>query len=264
MIERKIITEKLQEYMVHEFIAETMKRVGHSKTEVVKTPVGEKIILHASRPGLIVGAKGANIKKLTKVLKTKFKFENPQLDVAEIEKPEVDPQLVAENIAYQLEKFGPQRFKGIGYQAMEHAVKGGALGIEILLSGKLPSARAKTWRFYLGYLKKCGDVAMSKIKVAYVQAALKSGIIGIQVRIMPSDIVLPDTVRLYREMSQTDGKVTKPLPVSIMDEVAKEAKELPVPQEVVPAPTNISQGKKSAPRKRAPKAKPSGAPSGEQ
>jgi len=202
MIERKIVDEKLQEYMVQQFIGETLSRVGYSHTQVQKTPVGEKILIHASRPGLIVGSKGANIKKLTKVLKTKFKFDNPIIEIQEVSDQDVNAQLVAENIASQLEKFGPQRFKAIGYQAMERAIKGGALGIEILISGKLPSARAKTWRFYLGYLKKCGDIAVEGVKRSYTQAKLKAGVIGVQVKILPKDVVLPDRIHLYSQMQE--------------------------------------------------------------
>ncbi len=207
MIERKIVDEKLQEYMVQQFIGETLSRVGYSHTQVQKTPVGEKILIHASRPGLIVGSKGANIKKLTKVLKTKFKFDNPIIEIAEVSDIDTNPQLVAENIASQLEKFGPQRFKAIGYQAMERAIKGGALGIEILISGKLPSARAKTWRFYLGYLKKCGDIAVEGVKRSYTQAKLKAGVIGVQVKILPKDVVLPDRIHLYSQMQDVSKAV---------------------------------------------------------
>ena len=208
MIERKIIEEKLQEYQVERFIGETLSRVGYSHTKVQKTPVGEKILIHASRPGLIVGSKGANIKKLTKVLKTKFKFDNPIIEIAEVSDANVNAKLVAESIASQLEKFGPQRFKAIGYSAMENALKGGALGIEILISGKLPSSRAKTWRFYLGYLKKCGDLAVEGVLRSHTQAKLKAGVIGVQVKILPGNVILPDRIELFSQMKEVEAKKT--------------------------------------------------------
>lgn len=226
MIERKIVDENLQQYLVQQFVTETLNRVGHSHTLIQKTPLGEKIIIHATRPGLIVGAKGANIKKLTKVLKTKFKLENPQIEIIEIKDGAVNANLVAENIAAQLEKFGSARFKAIGYAAMEAAIKHGALGIEIIISGKIPSSRAKAWRFYLGYLKKCGDLAVSAVKTSYAQALLKSGIVGIQVRIMPGDVKLPDRIQLVSELQSQvqdmDSKVVEPV-----DEATKaQAQEL--------------------------------------
>lgn len=193
MIERKFVAEKLKEFQIQEFMSEQLKRVGMSHTRVQKTPLGEKIIVYASKPGLVVGRSGENIKKMTKLLKKQFDLENPQIEIAEVENPALDAHIVAETIASSLERFGISKFKGIGHKALEDAMRAGALGIEVLVSGKVPSSRAKSWRFYQGYLKKCGDVAL-QIRTAYAVALLKSGIIGIQVRIMPPDIRLADRI----------------------------------------------------------------------
>ena len=91
---------------------------------------------------------------------------------------------------------------------MENVINAGALGIEIIISGKIPGARAKSWRFYTGYLKKCGDVALSVHK-AKKSALLKSGIIGVKVAIMPPDIVLPDKITLLEEPEQIVAPVEK-------------------------------------------------------
>jgi small subunit ribosomal protein S3 len=198
MIERKIVAEKLKEFQIQEFITNSMKNVGHSHTKVQRTPLGEKIIVFASRPGLVVGRKGENIKKLTVTIKKKFNMENPQIEISEVENIFLDAQIVAEMIASTLERFGPQRFKGTGHKMMGEVMNAGALGVEILISGKIPGARAKRWRFYKGYLKKCGDI-VHDIKAACTSAQLKSGSIGIQVKIMPPDIQLPDKVRLISE-----------------------------------------------------------------
>ncbi|MFW5746131.1 MAG: 30S ribosomal protein S3 [Nanoarchaeota archaeon] len=206
MIERKIVSDNLTEQMIGEYIASTLDRVGYSHTELHKTPMGEKIIIHSSRPGLIVGSKGSNIKKLTKLIKVKFKLENPQIEVEEITQPDLDPMLVAESIASRLERFGPSGFKGAGYRSMENAIRAGALGIEILISGKIPSSRSRVWRFYQGYLKKCGDVALSGVKTAYTAAQIKSGSVGIQVRIMPPDMELPDKVTLSKELIKEESQ----------------------------------------------------------
>lgn len=196
MIERKFVKENKKEYLVEEFIRENLQGVGHSMTKVKKTPLGEKIIIYSSRPGLVVGRGGSNIKKLTKQLKTKFQFENPQIEISEVDNLNLDPQIVAERIANSLERFGSQKFKGIMHKTMTDVMRAGARGVEICLSGKIPSSRAKSWKVYQGYLKRCGDVAITGVKTAKMQASLKSGIIGIKVKIMPSDLVLPDTVTL--------------------------------------------------------------------
>ena len=199
MIERKFVAEKVKEFQIQEFISESLKNVGHSRTKLVRTPLGEKIIIFASRPGLIVGRKGENIKKLTLALKKKFHLENPQIEISEVENPSLDAQIVAERIASTLERFGIQRFKGASHKMMEEVMNSGALGIEIILSGKVPSARAKSWRFYSGYLKKCGDIAISGVRHAYATARLKPGIVGIKVKIMPPDIKLPDRIAALKE-----------------------------------------------------------------
>src|SRR3989344_2069568 len=164
MIERKFVASNIKEFQVTEYISETLKNVGHSHTKIQKTPLGEKIIIMASRPGLIVGRKGENIKKLTKTLKTKFKFENPQIEIKEVDNIYLDAQIVAERISSTLERFGSGNFKGIGHKTMADVIKAGGRGIEIIMSGKIPGARAKSWRFYQGYLKKCGDIAVAGVR----------------------------------------------------------------------------------------------------
>ena len=199
MIERKFVAQKIKEFQIQEYITQNLKNVGHSHTKMIKTPLGEKIIIHASRPGLIVGRKGQNIKQLTKTLKKKFHLENPQIEISEVENPNLDANIVAEKIVDALERFGSEKFKSIGHKVMTDVMKAGALGIEIGVSGKVPSARAKSWRFYTGYLKKCGDISTIGVRSSDAQAQLKKGIIGVKVRIMPPDVILPDAIELVEK-----------------------------------------------------------------
>src|SRR3989338_3957706 len=154
MIDKKILADKIKKFEIQEYIRNNLKRVGLSFTELQMTPLGEKVIIHASRPGLIVGRKGQSIKKLTIALKKNFNLENPQIEIAEVENVNLDPSIVGERIANSLEKFGSARFKGVGHKTMEDVMNAGAMGVEILISGKIPSSRAKRWRFYQGFLKK--------------------------------------------------------------------------------------------------------------
>lgn len=196
MIEKKFVEQKVKEAMIEEYITNRLKNVGHSQTKLQRTPLGEKIIISTSHPGLVVGRKGDNIKDLTINIKREFKLENPQIEIAEVENPFLDSRIVAERIASTLEKFGANKFKGVGHKTMTDVLLAGALGVEILISGKIPGARAKTWRFYAGYLKKCGDIAITKVKRANVYAQLKSGTVGVKVTIMPPDVQLPDKVTI--------------------------------------------------------------------
>jgi small subunit ribosomal protein S3 len=201
MIERDFVNRKKKEFQIQEYIKANLKGVGLSHSKIQRTPLGEKIIIYASRPGLIIGGGGSNIKKLTKDLKNLFNLENPQIEISELEKVDLVASVVAEKIAGSLEKFGSMRFKGVGHKAMSDVLNAGGRGIEILISGKIPSARAKTWRFYQGYIKKSGDAAVSIVDTAYAVAKLKSGIVGIKVSIMPPDKRLPDAI-FYRESAE--------------------------------------------------------------
>lgn len=216
MIERKFISQNIKEFRIKEFVAGQLSRVGLSDVKLQRTPLGEKIVVSASRPGLVVGRAGSNIQKLTRELKEQFELENPQIEIEEIKETNLDPAIVAESIASSMERFGTKQFKGSGYRALRGVIDAGALGVEILISGKVPSQRSKVWRFYEGYLKKCGDIATSGVNIAYTTAFLKTGAVGIKVSIMPADTKLPDRIELVKE------------PVTVVEEVKEaEAKEAP-------------------------------------
>ena len=212
MIERDFIIQKTKEFYIKKEIESTLKGAGVSQIRLKKIPLGEKIIVHTSRPSLIVGSKGSNIRDLTKKLKKNFKLENPQIEIVEVKNIFLDAAIVAERIVGSLERFGSARFKGVGHKIMENVINSGALGIELVISGKIPGARAKNWRFYQGYLKKCGDIAVTGVSTAKKSALLKSGIIGIKVSIMPPDLELPDTIEVLDE------------PIQIVEEVVIEKK----------------------------------------
>lgn len=192
MIERKFINQKIREFQIQEYMAKVLAKAGYSHTEIRNTPLGEKITVFTTRPGLVVGKAGENVKKITAYLKKRFKLENPQIEIGDVQNPLLDVQYVADRLAYNLERFGAKRFKSIGYKMLQDVMNSGAVGAEIVLSGRIPSARARAWRFSAGYLKKCGDVAVSKIKHAKVSVNLSIGTVGVKVSIMTSDIKLPD------------------------------------------------------------------------
>ncbi len=207
MMEREFITQKIKEYQIQEFVDKSLGNVGHSHTVMRKTPLGEKIIIYASRPGLVVGRRGANIKELTKQLKKQFNLENPQIEISEVENVFLDPSIVAEKIVASLERFGTTRFKGIGHKMMEKVMEAGARGVEVIISGKVPGARARSWRFYRGYVKKCGDAAQEAVRKSTRSAQLKPGTIGIRISIMPPGIKLPDDIKLKEKVVTEAPKV---------------------------------------------------------
>ena len=210
MIEREFINQKTKEFYIRKYIGNKLNRVGVSQIRLKKIPLGEKIIIHTSRPSLIVGSKGANIKDLTRALKRDFKLENPQIEIVEVKDIFLDAHIVAERIAGSLERFGSARFKGVGHKVMQNVINSGALGVEVIISGKIPGSRAKSWRFYQGYLKKCGDISIEGVRKAQTAALLKSGIIGIKVAIMPPGLQLPDHIEVLDEPVQVVEEVEQP------------------------------------------------------
>ena len=260
MIERKFVADKMKEYLVHDYLFKQMGAGKFSSFEIKRTPLGEKIVIYTSRPGLIVGKKGENIKKLTRVLKTKFKMENPQIEVAEIENPNLDAQNMAEQMVNVLERFGPKRFKSVGYKTLARIIDSGAKGAEILISGRgLPGSRAKTWRFYSGYLKKSGDVAMSKMHYGLCVANLKSGSIGIKVKILPPNVILPDAIDFIKQ-KKAEIKVEEKDGAEKIEEkkekAPKEMKEKKVKKKVAKKKVKKKAVKKKVTKKEAPKETP--------
>jgi small subunit ribosomal protein S3 len=220
MIERKFVAQNLKEFQIEEYLRSVLGKAGLSYIKMQRTPLGEKILICSSRPGLIVGKSGSNITKLTKELKERFHLENPQIELLEEENPMNDASIVAEGIANSLERFGTTRFKGIGHKAITDVMAAGARGVEVLISGKIPSSRAKKWRFNMGYLKKSGDIAVSGVDTAYSSAKLKTGLVGVQVRIMPSTTRMPDDIIYLDKVQVTDmstGKVEVITPNSKAD-----------------------------------------------
>lgn len=194
MIERKFVQQNIKRFRIEEFLYQELTRAGLSDMELQRTPLGDKIVIHASRPGLVVGKGGSNIKKLSKKLKATFDLDNPQIEIEEVKDPRDDATIIAEMIANNLERFGAGRFKGLGHKNLNNAMNAGALGAEIIISGKVPSSRARRWRFYQGYLKKCGEIAFTSVEEAQQRANLSSGAVGITVRIMHGDVELPDKI----------------------------------------------------------------------
>ena len=199
MEERKTVKFKKDEFAVKEYIKKSVGKGKLSKVRIEYTPVGEKVIISTHKPGLIIGKGGEKILELTNVLKKKFKLENHHIEIEEITRPEFDARIIADEIALSLERFGPLKFKVTVYKSLEKIMKAGALGTEIRLSGKLPSSRARTWRFAQGYLKKTGESA-NVVDRAQARAETKPGTIGIKVAILSPDAILKDKINLDDEL----------------------------------------------------------------
>lgn len=201
MEERKTVEFKKKEFAIREHIKKMLEKGKISKVRIEYTPIGEKIIIDTHKPGLVIGRKGERIEELKRILKTRFKFENPNIEVNEIIQPEFDAQINADEIALGLERFGPLRFKVIAYRTLQKIMNAGALGVEIVLGGKLPGQRAKSWRFAKGYLKKTGDSA-KVVDRAQSKAQTKPGTVGVKVSILSPYAILKDRIKIDEELIQ--------------------------------------------------------------
>ena len=199
MEEKKFVTFKKEELEVKEYIKHSLGKGRISNVSIEYTPVGEKIIVATSKPGLVIGRRGEKIDELTRVLKKRFKLDNPHIEIKEITEPVLDAQLVADEIALLLERKGPLKFKLVAYKLLQEIMRAGALGAEIVLSGKLPSERARSWRFAQGYLKKTGEPA-KVVQRAKAQSITIPGVVGIKVGILPPDAELHDKIVINEEM----------------------------------------------------------------
>lgn len=200
MIGKRFVDAKKQEFAIKEFIKAKIGKGKISEVKIERTPVGEKIVIITSKPGLVIGHGGDVIREINESLQKRFKLENPQIEVSELQEPIFDAQTIADQIAQSLERFGPISFKLIAYRTLERIARAGALGAEIRLSGKLPSERARSWRFAFGYLSKTGATADTIVKRAVSVAFTKPGVVGIKVAIVPKGTRIPDKIEINKEI----------------------------------------------------------------
>ena len=229
MEEKDIVKFKKEEFAVREMIKKSLGKGKVSKVRIQYTPVGEKIIISTHKPGLIIGRKGERIEELTKMLRKNFNLENLHIEIDEITEPEFDAQIMADEIALTLERFGPIRFKVTAYRTLQKIISAGALGVEIRINGKLPGSRAKPWRFAQGYLKKTGDSA-KVVDRAQARAETKPGTVGVKVSILSPYAVLKDKIVINDELI---NKLKKNSEKKESEEIIKEVKKKAVKKRVV-------------------------------
>lgn len=221
MEEKAFVGVRKDEFNVKQFVKRMFGKGKVSRVTIEYTPVGERILVATHRPGWIIGRKGEKINELTEILKKRFKMENPHVDIEEIAHPEFDAQLVADDIAVTLERFGSQKYKASSYRSLGRIKNGGALGAEIRVAGKLPSDRARVWRFAFGYLKKTGDAA-KLVDRAETVAQTKQGVVGIKVAILAPGVKMPDQITVDEELLEA---VRKNVTFEEVEETVKKIKK---------------------------------------
>ncbi|MCD6428805.1 MAG: 30S ribosomal protein S3 [Desulfurococcales archaeon] len=190
-IKQHFIQLNLLRLKVDEYLAKNFMRAGYSRVELIKTPLGTRVIIYADRPALIIGRRGQTIRQLTEVLEKYFKIENPQITVTQVENPELDARVVATRLALAIER--GYHFRRALFVALRRVMAAGAVGAEIVISGKLTSERARYEKLRAGKVYKTGAHVERLVDRAVVHLLRKPGMYGIEVIIVkpgePDDIV---------------------------------------------------------------------------
>jgi small subunit ribosomal protein S3 len=182
MKERLFIEKSKEHVRLQEFIRTQFAQAKCGTIEVQYTPVVTRIVLYTTTPGLIIGSGGERIKETMEILKKEFGIENPQIDVQKIDNPDLDPNIVAQNIASSIES--GVNFKKLGNYFLQRIMESGAIGCEIIITGKLSGQRGRRERFIAGYIKKCGEPSKRDVAKGFALANPKLGNIGVTVKIM--------------------------------------------------------------------------------
>ena len=195
--ERKFVSDKLQRVMLKEFLKDETSRAGFGGCDVSRTPMGTRITLHIERPALVIGRKGKSIRDLTKQVQDGFNFDNPQIEVSEVNVPELNSQIMAEKLANSLER--GWHFRRAGHSTVRRILDAGARGCQITLSGKITGPRHRVEKFMAGHIKHCGEEEKKWMKKGFSFAKMKLGVIGVTVEIMDPNARLPDEISVLDE-----------------------------------------------------------------
>jgi len=174
-----------EDKQLRKFIKQRLYHAGISKIEIERAAEKVRVIIHTARPGIVIGRKGVEIEKLRNELKRKFNGEFI-LEVVEVRRPEIDAQLVAENVSLQLER--RVAFRRAMKRAISLALKFGAKGIKIACSGRLGGAEiARTEWFREGRVPL--HTLRADIDYGFATALTTYGIIGVKVWIFKGEIL---------------------------------------------------------------------------
>jgi small subunit ribosomal protein S3 len=221
--EDHFINRGLLKVKVNDFLRRELRRAGYAGVDLQKTPLGMRVVVYASRPGMVIGRRGTTVRELTETLEHEFGLEAPQIEVSEVEVPELNGSIMAERLAQRLER--GDHFRRAAYGVLRRIVGAGAKGVEISIAGKLTSRRARYQKFRSGFVAKTGEPIRTAVSHGIAYAIMKPGILGVQVRVMLPDAVAPDRpIIMHREVEIPPA----PTPEAV------EASEIEVTEEELP------------------------------
>lgn len=182
----------LEDYNIRKFIKKKLYHAGISRVEIERSSKRVKLRVFTSRPGIVIGKKGAEIALLKKELE-KIVSHEVIIDIQEVRKPELDAQLVAENIALQIVR--RVAFRRAMKRGISSAMRFGAEGIKIICSGRLGGAEmARTEQYREGRIPL--HTLRADIDYGFIEANTTYGIVGIKVFIFKGEILRKDKVAI--------------------------------------------------------------------
>ena len=236
--ERKFVTENIRRVLLKEYLMSRVGRAGFGGLDVQRTPMGTRVTLITERPGLVIGRRGEAIKSLTRAIEEDFNFNNPQIEVQEVDNPNLNAQIMAEKLANALER--GWHFRRAGHSTVRRIMDNGARGCQVIIAGKLTGQRHRTEKFKEGHIKYCGQAKLNFMTQGFCAAKLKPGIIGVTVQIMDPKARLPDEIEIIPPPAEPAPKpemtVAAPGEVKAEEQKAAEAVEELKKAAVVEAP----------------------------
>ena len=194
MKEKKFVSDNIKKLLVTEYLQSENDSAGFGGMEMKRTPFGTNITLYVNRPGLVIGRHGSKIKAMRGTLESKYGLESPQIEVKEVDNPDLNPQVISKKIALSLEK--GWNYRKAGNTTLRRIIDQHARGVLIRIGGKISGERARTQKFTFGEIKYSGEPARSGVISGYSVAMLKTGAIGIYVRLLRQDYHLPDEISI--------------------------------------------------------------------
>ncbi len=178
----------LEDYELRRFLKKKLQHAGIAKVEIERSAKRIKLKIHAARPGIIIGKKGSEIALLKKDIEKRIS-RDVSIDIQEVRKPEIDAQLVAENVALQLIK--RVAFRRAMKRGIASAMRFGAQGIKIICAGRLGGAEmARTEAYKEGRIPL--HTLRADIDYGFTTARTTYGAIGIKVFIFKGEILKDD------------------------------------------------------------------------
>jgi small subunit ribosomal protein S3 len=206
-VEKKFVQDGFVKALIDEYLSKELNRAGYGGMVMNRTPMGTQITVHAEKPGMVIGKGGKQIRKITRDLDKKFHLDNPQIDVQDVGKAELNAQVMANRLASSLER--GWYFRKAGQSTLRRVMDSGALGCEVIISGKLTGPRSRTEKFLDGYIKHSGKPAEEIVDHGYAVAVKKLGVIGCQVRIVPPGVIPPDEFEIVKAKASVEAPPEK-------------------------------------------------------